>query len=57
MSKYAHWYEDAGHGSLVAVVTPGEKPTVADEVLAYGLAWQHNRDLLLVVPDTWWLSF
>lgn len=51
MSKYAHWYEDAEHGSLVAVVTPGEKPTVADEVLAYGLAWQHNRDLLLVVPD------
>ncbi|WP_157581901.1 hypothetical protein [Phycicoccus sp. Soil803] len=51
MSKYAHWFEDPQHGSLVAVITPGEKPTVTDEVLAYGLAWQHNRDLLLVVPD------
>jgi hypothetical protein len=51
MSKFAHWFEDPQHGSLVAVITPGEKPTVTDEVLAYGLAWQHNRDLLLVVPD------
>jgi hypothetical protein len=51
MSKYAHWFEDHQHSSLAAVVTPGEKPTVIDEVLAYGLAWQHNRDLLLVVPD------
>ncbi len=52
MSRYAHWYEDARHESLVAVVAPGEKATVADEVLAFGLAWQHNRDLLLVVPGT-----
>ncbi|WP_404385312.1 hypothetical protein LL946_04810 [Knoellia locipacati] len=51
MSKYAHWFEDPQHGSVVAVVTPGEKPTVTDEVLAFGLAWQQNRDLLLVVPD------
>lgn len=27
-----------------------EKPAVADEVLAYGLAWQENRDLHLALP-------
>lgn len=51
MSGYAHWYEDVDQGNLVAVITPGEKTTVVDEVLAYGLAWQHHRDLILLVPD------
>lgn len=51
MTKFAHWFEDSSRGSLIAVIPPGEKVTAADEVLAYGLAWQHDRDLLLVVPD------
>ena len=51
MSKYAHWFTDTEDSSLVAVVMPGEKATAGDEVLAYGLAWQENRDLILVLPD------
>lgn len=51
MTKFAHWFTDADDSAVVAVVTPGEKPTAGDEVLAYGLAWQHNRDLILVLPD------
>ena len=51
MSKYAHWYEDADRNYVVAVATPGEKYTVGDEVLAFGLAWQQNRDLILVLPE------
>lgn len=51
MSRYAHWYEDDGGNYLVAVANPGAKYTVADEVLAFGLAWQQNRDLILVLPE------
>src|SRR5688500_4836547 len=51
MSKYAHWFTDPQDTCVIAVVMPGEKATAGDEVLAYGLAWQHNRDLHLVLPD------
>ncbi|MFT4265572.1 MAG: hypothetical protein QM572_19495 [Nocardioides sp.] len=51
MSKYAHWFTDTKDSALVAIVTPGEKVTAGDEVLAYGLAWQQNRDLFLVLPQ------
>ncbi|MDT9591604.1 hypothetical protein RDV89_00900 [Nocardioides zeae] len=51
MTKYAHWFTDASDTALIAVVTPGEKVTAADEVLAYALAWQGDRDLHLVLPD------
>jgi hypothetical protein len=51
MSKYAHWFTDPQDTCVIAVVMPGEKPTAGDEVLAYGLAWQHNRDLHLVLPE------
>lgn len=51
MSKYAHWYEDVDQNYLVAVANLGEKYTAGDEVLAFGLAWQQNRDLILVLPE------
>lgn len=51
MTKYAHWFTDREDSALVAVVMPGDKPTAGDDVLAYGLAWQQDRDLLLVLPD------
>ena len=50
MSKYAHWFVTDDDAILVAVVSGAEKHTVVDEVLAYGLAWQSNRDLYLVLP-------
>jgi hypothetical protein len=51
ISKHAHWFVTSDDAVLIAVVAPEEKPTVADEVLAYGLAWQGNRDLHLVLPS------
>lgn len=50
MSKHAHWFVTADDAVLIGVVSPAEKHTIADEVLAYGLAWQHNRDLHMVLP-------
>jgi hypothetical protein len=50
MSRHAHWFVTNDDSVLIAVVSPAEKHTIADEVLAYGLAWQRNRDLHLVLP-------
>lgn len=36
---------------LVVLVGPGEEPGDVDAALAYGLAFQGDRDLLLVLPD------
>lgn len=51
MTTFAWWYEDAEATKLLAVVAPTEGDKVADEVLAYALAWQHNRALTLVLSD------
>lgn len=50
MSKYAHWYLECSGERLIAVVNPDERPLAGDEVLAFGLAWQQDRDLVLVLP-------
>ncbi len=50
MTKLAEWFCD--QDSLVLVTGPHEDADTADEVLAYGLAWQGDRDLVLVVPET-----
>lgn len=50
MSRYARWLSDADNELLVAVVAGTDKREVVDEVLAYGLAWQQDRDLFLVLP-------
>ncbi|MBF4766942.1 hypothetical protein ISU10_04090 [Nocardioides agariphilus] len=52
MSKHAHWFVTADDSVLIAVVSPAEKHIIVDEVLAYGLAWQRNRDLHLVLPPS-----
>jgi hypothetical protein len=49
VSDFARWYTDAANELLIAVVAPTEPPTIVDEVLAFGLAWRQNRDLLLVL--------
>lgn len=51
MTTFAWWYEDSNAQTLVTVVAPTEVDTVTDEVLAYALAWQHDRDLILVLSD------
>ena len=50
MSQFARWYTDAADELLVAVVATTELPASADEVLAFALAWQQDRDLLLILP-------
>lgn len=50
MSVFARWFEDASHSQLVAVVAPTELAISLDEVIAYGFAWQGDRELILVVP-------
>lgn len=49
MSRFSRWYTDDEDELLVAVVAPTELPTSVDEVLAFGLAWQADRELLLVL--------
>jgi hypothetical protein len=49
MSQFARWYTDDDAELLIAVVAPTELLTSVDEVLAFGLAWQQDRDLLLVL--------
>jgi len=49
MSSFASWFHDADDQVLVAVAVPGAPARAADEVLAYALAWQGNRDLILVM--------
>jgi hypothetical protein len=49
VSDFARWYTDAANELLIAVVAHTQPPTVVDEVLAFGLAWRQDRDLLLVL--------
>ena len=51
MTTFAWWYEDHRATTLLAVVAPTEGDKAADEVLAYALAWQHDRTLILVLSD------
>lgn len=50
LSRHAHWFVTGDDEVLIAVASPAERHTTADEVLTYALAWQHNRNLHLVLP-------
>jgi hypothetical protein len=52
LTEMAEWYTDVKEGLLVLVVGAHEAPDVTDDVLAYALAWQCDRDLVLIVPET-----
>jgi hypothetical protein len=52
LTTRARWFRDARDQLLVVVVGAHEAIDVADEVLAYALAWQRDRDLVLVLPKT-----
>jgi hypothetical protein len=49
-SKKAQWFAAHHDDVLVVVVGTHENPNVMDEILAYALAWQGDRDLVLVLP-------
>jgi hypothetical protein len=49
-SKKARWFTANHDGVLVVVVGAHENRKVMDEMLAYALAWQGDRDLVLVLP-------
>jgi hypothetical protein len=46
----ARWFTGSHGDVLVVVVGTHEDPSVMDEVLAYALAWQGDKDLVLVLP-------
>src|SRR5258706_14807013 len=50
MTKLAEWFHD--QDSLVLVTGPHEGADAVDKVLAYGLGWQGDRDLILIAPET-----
>lgn len=50
LSTKARWFSDSADQLLVVVVGSHHKTDVTDEVLAYALAWQCDRDLVLVLP-------
>lgn len=51
MTTFAWWFEDRSASKLAAVIAPTEVDTVTDEVLAYALAWQQDRELILIASD------
>ncbi len=52
LSTKACWFTAMQGQVMVVVVGAHEGRDVTDEVLAYALAWQHDRDLVLVVPSS-----
>lgn len=52
LTQKAHWLLDSSGGALIVVVGEHEDQNVADEVLAYALAWQGDHDLVLILPES-----
>jgi hypothetical protein len=50
-STRAAWFTARADSVLLVVVGDHEQPRVMDKVLAYALAWQGDRDLVLVLPE------
>jgi hypothetical protein len=51
LSRKAAWFSDPDESQLVVVVGADRAARAMDEVLAYALAWQGVKDLILIVPD------
>ena len=52
LTEMAVWFTDESDERLVVVVGRHETTDSLDQVLAYALAWQGDRDLVLVLPET-----
>jgi hypothetical protein len=53
LSSRAVWFVPPDNGRLVVVAGGHEQMASMDEVLGYALAWQGDRDLLLVLPESY----
>ena len=51
LTELAVWYTAAADSQLVVVTGDHEAAESMDQVLAYALAWQGDRDLLLICPE------
>ena len=51
VSELAVWFTAASHSQLVVVTGDHEAAGSMDQVLAYALAWQGDRDLILICPE------
>ncbi|MEX0666605.1 MAG: hypothetical protein WD598_17765 [Acidimicrobiia bacterium] len=52
LTALAEWFIDGAGGRVAVVVGSHEAVEAMDAVLAYALAWQGDRDLVLVLPET-----
>lgn len=52
LSAMARWFRDRTDQVLVVVVGAHENVDVTDDILAYALAWQQDRDLVLILPES-----
>jgi len=51
LSAMAEWFVTPDDERLVVVVGDHEQVSSIDDVLAYALAWQGDRDLVLILPE------
>lgn len=51
LTQKAEWFTGAAGAQLVVVADHHEGPKALDEILAYALAWQEDKDLLLILPE------
>ena len=51
LTELAVWYTAAADSQLVVVAGDHEAAESMDQVLAYALAWQEDRDLILICPE------
>lgn len=52
VTAMAEWFVTPDDGCLVVVSGEHEQPGSMDRVLAFALAWQCDRDLVLVLPES-----
>lgn len=52
LTALAEWFVDDEDDLLAVVVDVHESVDAVDAVVAYALAWQHDRDLALVLPES-----
>lgn len=52
LTTLAEWYVTPDDARLIVVVGDDQPTEAMDEVLAYSLSWQGDRDLVLILPET-----
>ncbi len=52
LTTFAGWYTTSDGGTLVLAVEPGTSDKDAALAASHALAWQHDRDLVLLLPGS-----